>query len=33
MGAGFGPELDWEKLWRDQVSAGPGVRGQDDRDK
>ena len=19
MGAGFGPELDWEKLWRDQV--------------
>ena len=20
MGAGFGPELDWEKLWRDQVS-------------
>ena len=23
--AGFGPELDWEKLWRD--------RGQDDRDK
>ena len=74
--AGFGPELDWEKLWRDQVSgakmtetnrnklffsrdseaafgtqsatmggsfwirirlgkavAGPGVRGQDDRDK
>ena len=74
--AGFGPELDWEKLWRDQVSgakmtetnrnklvfsrnseaafgtqsvtmggsfwiisrlgkavAGPGARGQDDRDK
>ena len=65
--AGFGPELDWEKLWRDQVFgakmtetngnklvfsrdsevggsfwirlrlekavAGPGVRGQDDRDK
>ena len=52
----FGPELDWEKLWRDQVFgvrmtdatmggsfwtrirlgkavAGPGVRGQDDRDK
>ena len=23
--AGFGPELDWEKLWRD--------RGQDDRNK
>ena len=21
MGAGFGPELDWEKLWRDQVSG------------
>ena len=19
--AGFGPELDWEKLWRDQVSG------------
>ena len=74
--ARFGPELDWEKLWRDQVFgakmtetnghklffsrdseaalgsqsatmggsfwtrirlgkavAGPGVRGQDDRDK
>ena len=74
--AGFGPELDWEKLWRDQVSgakmtetnrnklvflgiqrqrlapnsvtmggsfwirirlgkavAGPGARGQDDRDQ
>ena len=26
--ARFGPELDWEKLWRDQV-----VGGQDERDK
>ena len=24
--AGFGPELDWEKLWRDQVSGMFDVR-------
>ena len=28
--ARFGAELDWEKLWH---RMGPGVRGQDDRDK